>query len=244
MTEVIRAVLLAAGRGTRLGALTANTAKPMLEVGGNPILHRIVAGLAAGGIQEVMVVTGHSAESLEAATGDGSRWGVVIRYVRQHVPDGTARAVALARDFVGDEPFFAGWGDVVVEPGNYGPIINATAGADGAIAVNEVDDPATGAAVYVDSAMRVTRIIEKPEPGTSTTRWNNAGMMVLPAAIWPHIESLPLSPRGEYELPQAVAALVAAGCELRAVPVLGPWFDIGTAENLAAARAHFGSSNR
>jgi dTDP-glucose pyrophosphorylase len=244
VTEVIRAVLLAAGRGTRLGALTANTAKPMLEVGGKPILHRIVAGLAAGGIQEVMVVTGHSAESLEAATGDGSRWGVVIRYVRQHVPDGTARAVALARDFVGDEPFFAGWGDVVVEPGNYGPIINATAGADGAIAVNEVDDPATGAAVYVDSAMRVTRIIEKPEPGTSTTRWNNAGMMVLPAAIWPHIESLPLSPRSEYELPQAVAALVAAGCELRAVPVLGPWFDIGTAENLAAARAHFGSSNR
>lgn len=240
MTQVSRAVLLAAGRGSRLGALTANTAKPMLDVGGEPIIHRIIAGLAAGGIREVVVVTGYAAGPLEAATGDGSRWAIVIRYVRQFVPEGTARAVALARGFVGDGPFFVGWADIVVEPGNYGRLIQSATKTGGAIGVNDVDDPAEGAAVYVDGAMHVTRIVEKPKRGTSTTRWNNAGLMVVPPAIWSHIEALGQSPRGEYELPQAVAGLVGEGFRFEAVPVLGPWFDIGTVESLEAARAHFG----
>lgn len=239
--DVEQAVLLAAGRGTRLGGLTGDTPKPLLEVGGQPIIFRILKGLAEAGVRDVTVTTGHLAEALEAALGDGSRWGVALRCVRQEQLDGTARAAALARPFLAGAPFFVGWGDIVVEGANYARVIEGAGATGAAIAVNEVEDPWAGAAVYVDGAMRVLRMVEKPPKGTSTTRWNNAGLAVLPPAIWEQVDRLEPSPRGEYELPQAIAAFVAAGHSVIAVPVEGPWFDIGTPENLEAARRYFGS---
>lgn len=239
--DIELAVLLAAGRGTRLGGLTQTIPKPLLEVGGRPMIFRILEGLAGAGVRDVTVITGHLADVLETALGDGGRWGVALRCVRQELLDGTARAAALARPFLRERPFFVGWGDIVVEAANYPRVIEGAGQNGAAIAVNEVDDPWAGAAVYVDAAMRVLRVVEKPPKGTSPTRWNNAGLAVLPPAIWDEVDRLEPSARGEYELPQAVAALVAAGHPVVAVPVEGPWFDIGTPENLVAARRYFGS---
>jgi dTDP-glucose pyrophosphorylase len=205
------------------------------------MLHRIIAALASAGIREIAIVTGHMAEAVESVTGDGSRWDVRIHYRRQSAIDGTARALALTRAGLRDEPFFVGWGDIVVDPANYAGVIAGASGADGALAVNSVDDPSAGAAVYLDHDGLVTGLVEKPPPGASDTTWNNAGLMVLPRAIWPFVEALEPSERGEYELLAAVAAFVAAGGRMRAVPIEGPWFDAGTPESLAAARAAFGS---
>jgi dTDP-glucose pyrophosphorylase len=138
--------------------------------------------------------------------------------------EGTARALALARAFCSDEQFFFGWGDILVGPENYVRVIRGARFAGHVLAVNHVEDPATGGAVYVDDpvaldagkAARVTRIEEKPPPGTSTTNWNNAGFGVLGPAIWAEIDRLGRSERGEYELPQAIAALVAGGGDVRA----------------------------
>ncbi len=240
MNAVTSAVLLAAGRGARLGPLTQDFPKAMLEVGGQPMLHRIIGGLANAGVVRFTIVSGHAAESLEQATGDGGRWGVHIRYVRQAVLDGTARALALARSDVGDSSFFVGWGDIVVDAANYGRVIAAAGPTGASLAVNEVDDPHAGAAVEVDDDWAVTRIVEKPPKGTSNTRWNNAGLSVLPPEIWGFVAALQPSSRGEYELPGAIAAFIAAGGRIRAVPIAGPWFDAGTPESLAAARLHFG----
>jgi UDP-N-acetylglucosamine diphosphorylase / glucose-1-phosphate thymidylyltransferase / UDP-N-acetylgalactosamine diphosphorylase / glucosamine-1-phosphate N-acetyltransferase / galactosamine-1-phosphate N-acetyltransferase len=235
-----RAVLLAAGRGTRLGALTASFPKAMLPVGGRPIIVRILDGLRAAGITDITIVTGHHAEYLEGELGNGGHAGLSLTYVRQQHPEGTARALTLAREALANEPFFFGWGDILVRPENYRAVLRAARFADAVIAVNEVEDPTAGAAVYVDGTMTVQRIVEKPAPGSSTTRWNNAGFGILPPAIWPHIEALQPSPRGEYELPQAIAALIVAGHAVRAVPVEGPWFDVGTPADLERARAEFG----
>lgn len=237
---ITKAVLLAAGRGTRLGALTAETPKPLLDVGGRPVIVRILEGLVAAGIREAVVVTGHLADALRRGIEAADLRGVRLEFRRQETLDGTARALALARDFVGDDTFFFGWGDIVVRPENYATVLRAAVRDVAAvIAVNEVDDPAGGAAVYVDDALRVQRIVEKPPPGTSSTRWNNAGFGVLTARAWPAIEALKPSPRGEYELPQAIAALAGAGEKVVAVPVEGPWIDIGTPEDLEAARRAF-----
>lgn len=241
MKAVEHAVLLAAGRGTRLGALTDATPKPLLTVGNVPILHRIVDGLAAAGIRDFSIVTGYRADEIESATGDGSRWGVHIRYFRQQKLEGTARALELVRRHLLAHRFYVGWGDIVVEPWNYRRLLSAARHSACVLAVNEVDDPAEGAAVYVDESMRVTRIVEKPAPGTSTTRWNNAGLAVLDEHIWRAIDHLVPSSRGEYELPQAVAALIDQGTVFQAIPIEGPWFDIGTPANLTEARRHFGA---
>ena len=233
---VEKAVLLAAGRGTRLGALTENYPKALLTVGGRPVIVHILDGLARAGIREVFIVTGHAAEVLETELGNGAGSEISLSYVRQESLLGTAKALQLARDWVGDERFYVGWGDILVRPANYRRLVAASRLADAAIAVNEVDDPSAGAAVYTDAAMRIERIIEKPPPGTSTTRWNNSGLWVVGPAIWPEVERLEPSRRGEYELPQALAAWVASGADVRAVPVEGPWFDVGTPEALEAAR--------
>lgn len=237
---ITKAVLLAAGRGSRLGALTENQPKPLLSVAGRPIIVHILDGLRRAGIEEITVITGYLGDVLERELGNGEASGLNLRYVRQENLNGTARALALARDWLGDEQFFAGWGDILVRPENYRRVIRAARLADAAIAVNEVDDPWAGAAVYVDEAKIVQRIVEKPARGTSTTRWNNAGLSVVGMSIWAEIDRLQPSERGEYELPRAVAALVAGGARVVAVPVEGEWFDVGTAEELERARAEFG----
>jgi NDP-sugar pyrophosphorylase family protein len=232
-----RAVVLAAGRGSRLGALTTSTPKPLLDVGGIPIIERILDGVASVGIHEVGMITGYLADTLEDAVwGMG---GLSIEFIRQPEPNGTGGALLLAKEFTQGQPFFFTWGDVLVGPGNYGRVLEASGWADAVIAINQVDDPAAGAAVYVDDAYSVERIVEKPAPGTSKTRWNNAGFGLLGPAIWPYLESVTPSARGEIELPDALTALIEAGGKVRAVPVEGRWFDIGTPESLQAARAHF-----
>ena len=232
------AVVVAAGRGTRLGELTRNTPKPLLPVAGRPLLLHIVDGLASAGITHLAVITGYLGEMVESAVRDAAP-PLAMTFHRQTELDGTARAVGLARGVLGAEPFCFAWGDIVVEQDNYAAVIGAAAGVDGSLAVNEVDDPWAGAAVDVDAAGLVTRIVEKPPPGTSTTRFNNAGIGVVPPSIWGHVDTLTPSPRGEYELPRAIAALIAAGGQLRAVPINGPWWDIGTPHDLASAQRYF-----
>ncbi|GIW19629.1 nucleotidyltransferase family protein [Tepidiforma sp.] len=233
-----QAVILAAGRGTRLGPLTADTPKPLLPLAGRPLLLHTLDALAAAGIASAVVVVGYLGDRIVDALTAAPPPGLELRFVRQERLEGTARAAALARPHLAPGPFLVTWGDVYLDPESYAALLGAAPGSDGALLVNPVDDPWAGAAVYVDDAFRVTRIVEKPPRGTSATPWNNAGPAVLGAWLWPFVEALEPSSRGEYELPRAVAAAIEAGRTVRAVPVRGAWFDIGTPESLEAARRY------
>lgn len=235
------AVVLAAGRGTRMGRLTDDTPKPLIEVAGKSMLARVLEGLAAAGIERAAVVTGYRAPQLEEAA--RHMHGPSLEFIRQAEPLGTAHAIRLARSFVSHEPFFFGWSDIVVQPHNYARVLSQ-GDHDAVLAVNAIDDPSEGAAVYVDDASRVTRIVEKPPPGTSTTPWNNAGLGVLGPAIWAHIDAIEPSPRGELELADALTTLLAAKGDVVACPVEGPWFDVGTPERLADAEHVLGARDR
>ena len=233
----MRAVVLAAGRGKRLGALTDDTPKPLLVAGGKTLVEHVLGGVAAAGIADVAVVCGYRSEQVAAFVGDGNRWGLRCAMFQQAVLDGTARGTALARDFLGEGAFLFAWGDVLVRPENYAAVVAGAKGLDGALAVNQVDDPSIGAAVYVDGEGIVLRLVEKPPPGTSRTPWNNAGIGVAPPGTWDAIERLEPDQRGEWTLPAAIAAVIDQGARLKAVPISGPWFDIGTPESLAKARS-------
>src|ERR1051326_1853330 len=112
----MRAVILAAGKGTRMKGLTQGLPKPMLHVQGKPILEHIVEGLKSAGIRDMFIVTGWRAEVIEGYFGDGRKWGLRVEYGRQVVQDGTGKAPELARAFVGSDVFLLTYGDILVKP--------------------------------------------------------------------------------------------------------------------------------
>jgi len=233
----MNAVLLAAGRGTRMGQLTATTPKPLLPLRGRPIIEHILLSMRRAGVGRAIIVTGYRGEQIEGHLGDGSKLGLTLEYRRQHQPTGTATALLLARDALGDEPFLLSWGDIVVDERVYSDLAGAfdSAPCDALLCVNPVDDPWRGAAVTVDAEWRVTRLVEKPPRGTAQTRWNNAGIFMFDNLVLTYAEGVSASERGEYELPQAIAAMVAEGRNVRAHPLTGFWSDLGTPADLTAA---------
>src|ERR1700752_227948 len=105
MTKIDKAVILAAGRGTRMRELTTDLPKPMLEVRGKPVLLHMIEGLRDSGVRQFFIIVGYRADSVQHFFGDGSRYKIEIQYATQAVQDGTGRVIELARNFGGDSPF-------------------------------------------------------------------------------------------------------------------------------------------
>lgn len=223
----MKAVLLAAGRGTRMQPLTDRRPKPLVPVAGRPIIEHIAGGLASAGVDEICLVIGHLGEQIEERVGDGKHLGARISYVWQERAGGTGEAVLLAEDFIGEDRFVLGWGDIVIPPSNYRRMmaIYREEQPEAMLAVNRVDDPWEGAAVYVREG-HVERIIEKPERGTSTTQFNNAGLFVFGPALLEKLRGTEVSERGELEVPSAIQALLASGHAIRAFEIEGYWSDV------------------
>ena len=242
--DLRKAVLLGAGRGKRLGALTERTPKPMLEVAGQPLIGHIVGALGANKVRDIAIVTGYLASQIDdwCAGRMGEHPELHLTTLHQPELDGTGAAMLLARNFVLDEAVFIfGWGDILMDAANYARFIQSTRSQpyDLMLSTNRVRDPWRGGAVYIDSNMRVERLIEKPSLGTSTTHWNNAGLFAATPRIFEYLAQLRPSPRGELELPEAIATMIADRCEVRAVDIRGFWSDVGTPEDLESARRRF-----
>ena len=186
-----RAVLLAAGRGSRLGALTTDRPKPMVPLLGKPVLEHILMRLASCGLTEFVLVAGYRAEVLHAYFGDGSRWGWRITYAFQPEPNGTGAALAQARDLAGPGPFLASYGDILTDEANYRELLGAYAAGpcSALVGVNYMPDVSAGSAVYREGE-RVIKVTEKPPPGTAASHWNLAGISIYSSAIWPALAGL------------------------------------------------------
>src|SRR5207302_3122755 len=200
MSKIDKAVIIAAGRGTRMRELTADLPKPMIEVLGKPVLQHIVEGLRDAGICEFLIVVGYRGDTVRNFLGDGSRYDIAIRYATQVVQDGTGRVVDLARDFVGDSPFVLSYGDILVDPVNYKSIVDLADDVEAIVSVKQNEDVSKGGAVFVNERMAVTDIREKSQPGETTSPWYNAGVYAFRPSIFEWTAKLQPSPRGEYEL--------------------------------------------
>jgi choline kinase len=124
---------MAAGEGRRLRPLTESWAKPVLPIDGRPGIATLLRDLAAAGIGEVVVVTGHLAEQVEALVGDGTGFGLRARFVRQPDVLGSADTVQRAVDDGLEAPFLVLGADTVFAPGAIARFIEETGGADGAV---------------------------------------------------------------------------------------------------------------
>ena len=232
-TSIRKAVVLAAGRGKRMGEITTETPKTMLEVRGRPMLEHVLNGLADVGIESFFLVVGYRREMIEQHF---RNWRLPIEFRVQDPVDGTGSATRLAREFVGDEPFLLTDGDIICEPQAYLRCDREIAehpSAAAVLGVRDVEDPWQGAAVYEQDG-RVTRVIEKPPRGTSTTRWNSAGLDGLRPVAFSYLDRLQPSARGEYEITTIFEMMLEENVEVRISPMEGLWRDVGRPEDLAA----------
>jgi UDP-N-acetylglucosamine diphosphorylase/glucosamine-1-phosphate N-acetyltransferase len=223
------AVVLAAGEGTRMRPLTANRPKPLLPVAGKPLLEHVLDACAPV-VDEAVLVTGYEAEAVEAHFGD-SHDGLPLTYVRQDEQLGTAHAFELAADHV-DEPFLALNGDVLVTV----ELLESLATVEGtAMTVQHVEDPGNYGVVATDDD-RVTDVVEKPEDPPSSLA--NLGIYAFTPAMFDHMAVVEESPRGEYEVTDAIQSYVEEGQPVHTVEHDGVWLDVGRPWELLSANEH------
>lgn len=236
----MKAVLLAAGKGTRMKELTAALPKPMLNVQGRPILEHILLGLRDAGVREACLITGWKEEAITAYFADGASLGMRLAYVRQEAPDGTGSAAALAREFVAGDDFVLSYGDILVRPETYASLVARfrERDFDGVISVTQGQDVTQGGLNFFDGDFVLTRLIEKPsapqleqfraegllKPGGPV--YYNAGIYAFSPELFDFTARLQKSPRGEYELTDAIIAMIGAGRKLAGLKIEGRWVDV------------------
>ncbi|MGE5646069.1 MAG: nucleotidyltransferase family protein [Acidobacteriota bacterium] len=227
------AVVLAAGRGTRMGEITSEVPKPMLRVQGKPMLEHVLDRLALAGMERFLIVVGYRREIVEEHFRD---WRLPVEFRLQDPVNGTGSAARLGREFTAGEPFLLTFGDIICEPEAYSAcarVLQDNPAAGAVLGVKWVDDPFQGAAVYEKDA-RMYNVIEKPPKGTSTTHWNSAGLYAMRPVVFPYLDRLEPSPRNEYELTSIFEMMLADNVELRIAAIEGSWRDVGRPEDLAA----------
>lgn len=244
----MKAVILAAGKGTRMRELTTDVPKPMLKVHGKPILQHIIEGLKSAGVREFFIVTGYKAETIESFFGDGSNFGAKISYGRQVVQDGTGKAPELAKAFVGSDDFVLTYGDILVKPETYQQMLQRFGAGkfSGLVTATGSEDVTKGGLNFFDKDFCLVKLVEKPsaaqiedlrregwiKPGT--VAWYNAGIYIFKSVVFEFTAKLEKSPRGEYELTDAIIAMLNAGHRIAGLEIQGRWVDVRDPEVLAS----------
>ena len=229
-------LILAGGRGTRMGKLTESVPKPLVPVFGKPALFHVLDGMVEAGIKRFVVVTGYLDQLVRVAVAE--EYGEQsVTFVHQAEQRGTAHAVGLTRDAIGGSPFLLAYADIITSPENYRAMTAAYQEGECSLtaAVRWVDDPWRAAAVYFDDDHRIDKIIEKPPVGTSETHWAHAGMYCFGNETFDFVEKVTPSARGELEITDAVSAMIASGRCCKAVEFGGYWKDLATPEDIIEA---------
>jgi NDP-sugar pyrophosphorylase family protein len=175
----MKAMLLAAGLGTRLRPLTADRPKCMVSIGGRPIIHRDIDWLRDNGIDEIVVNLHHNPQVVVDSIGDGSAFGVRVAYSRETQLLGTAGGVLAARPLIGEGTFVVAYADnlfdlrlaaVIDEHERSGAIVTMTL-------LWRADVSSSGVALMSEDGW-ITDFQEKPRAGSEKSHWVNAGLLV------------------------------------------------------------------
>lgn len=229
----VKALVLCAGRGTRLRPLTHTQAKASLPVAGRPVLLHILCYLRRLGFMDVGVVISPEQRELRSLRHAGT--GQRITFIVQRHPHGIAHAVSAARRFLGDEPFLLYLGDNLTDE-DITPALERfqRESPDGLITVREVPNPQQFGVAEVEGD-RVVRVVEKP--AVPRTNLAIAGIYLFSPALHEGIRTLKPSGRGEYEITDAIAALIRWNRKVTVHRITGWWQDMGTPEGILAANA-------
>lgn len=230
----MQAVILAGGKGTRLRPYTATLPKPLVPVGEYPIIEVVLRQLKAYGLRDVIVSTGHLAELIEAYCGDGRRWGLKIRYVREDKPLSTAGALSLIRGLAPD--FLTINGDVLTTL-DLARLCRAhrKSGALATVAVCERQTQVDFGVIHLDARDRLQAYVEKPAHRYLVSM----GVNVFDRRVLKHVR------RGErLGIPELIARIHEAGGLVAGHRNDAEWLDIGRPEDYERAQDVFAEPRR
>ena len=225
----MQAVILVGGEGTRLRPLTSTVPKPVVPLVDRPLMGYMLEWLQGHGVEDVVMLMGYLATALRNVLGDGSAYGMRIRYVEEPEPRGTGGALRFAESLL-DERFIMLNGDVLTDLDLSAQIAqHEKTGARGTLALVPVEDPSAYGLVRLNEDRSVIEFVEKPSPDAIDTNLISAGAYVLERDVVDLIE-----PDRNVSIEREIwPQLVGEG--LYAFPHEAYWLDIGTPERYLEA---------
>ncbi len=232
-----KGIILAGGSGTRLHPVTHSVSKQLLPVYDKPMIYYPLATLMLAGIREYLIITTpRDQAAFETLLGDGSAWGLDIRYAVQARPEGLAQAFLIGADFIGGDPVALILGDNIF----YGHSLSeslqeASEKTQGATVFGYyVNDPERYGVARFDSQGRVVELIEKPAQAPSN--YAITGVYFYDAKVVDLARSLKPSHRGELEITDLNNLYLQRGeLEMKKIGRGTAWLDTGTHESLLDA---------
>lgn len=227
--ESLTAVIMAGGEGRRLRPLTENLPKPMLEVGGRPLLERLIEKLKAAQIEKISISVNYQADKIENYFGDGSAFGVEITYLREEEVMGTAGSLRLLSERP-TSPFFVMNGDIITEL-NFQNLYSFHSEHRGALTVctTEYHIQVPFGVLEVSGAF-LNSISEKP----SQRFLCSAGIYVLDPEVLDQIPD-----QGPFDMPVLIEKTMGRGLPVTVFPIREHWIDVGQHADLDQARRFF-----
>lgn len=232
----MRGIILAGGSGTRLHPITLGISKQLIPVYDKPMIYYPLSTLMLAGIRDILVVTTpHDAEGFERLLGDGSRFGVSIRFAQQPSPDGLAQAFTIGADFIGNDKVALVLGDnLLYGPGLGTQLKNFTDVDGGAIFAYWVAEPSAYGVVEFDAGGRVMSLEEKPTRPKSN--YAVPGLYFYDNDVVAIARNLEPSARGEYEITDVNRAYLEDGrLTVQVLPRGTAWLDTGTFDQMTDA---------
>ena len=229
----MKGLVLSGGAGTRLRPITHTSAKQLVPVANKPVLFYGLEAMRAAGIDDVGIVVGETRAEIEAAVGDGSRFGLRVTYLPQEAPLGLAHAVLIAEEFLGDSPFVMYLGDNLLKEG-IAPFVRdfERSEPDALILLQRVKDPSEyGIAELQDG--RVVQLVEKPKEPRSDLAL--VGVYLFTPAVFESVKAITPSARGELEITDAIQHMIDRGLRVEPHTVTGWWKDTGKLEDMLEA---------
>jgi len=219
----MKAIILAAGKGTRMGELSQNIPKVLIELNGKPFLYYIIKSLDKAGFNDVCLVVGHKKEKIIDFLEEYSIDATLVEQTEQR---GTGHALIEAKEFAGDKPFLVINGDNLFSPNDLKQLhvkdeFNYTIG-------KKVKDPSKFGVLVAKGEMLV-KIVEKPKEFVGDLV--NLGVYKFTKDIWDALEHVKLSERGEYELTDAITELSIKN-KVKVLKLNDYWLHLGNKEDI------------
>jgi glucose-1-phosphate thymidylyltransferase len=232
--QPLKGLILSGGRGTRLRPITYTSAKQLVPVANKPVLFYGIEAMARAGIEEVgIIIAPETGGEVQAAAGDGSRFGIRITYILQDEPLGLAHAVLTAERFLDGSPFVMYLGDNLLQ-GGIDDLVAAFRSnePDALILLTPVADPENYGVAELDGDS-VVRLLEKP--ASPKTDLALVGVYMFTSGVHDAARAISPSARGELEITDAIQHLVDRKLRVEPHIVRGWWKDTGRLEDMLAA---------